>query len=239
MSSTVFLQDCNIGMKQYPDKYFDLAICDIPCGIGAGKMPFTRNITKSVKQRNGSKITVKKTQYQQSDWDSTPPDQSYFDELVRVSKNQIIFGIEYVTWLGVGPGRIKWDKCRPDGLSFKRYEIAYCSMIDYEYEIKLLHHGMMQAKSLLQPTVQQGNKKLNEKRIHPTQKPVLLYTKILQDFAKKEFKIIDTHLGSGTNRIACDLFGIQEFVAFENNDHIFNLSNKMWSKHKLQSRLNF
>lgn len=195
-------------MKRFPDKHFDLALCDIPYGKNAGTMPFTRNVQQSVKQKNGSKIIVRKKQYEQSGWDSKPPDQSYFDELVRISKEQIIFGIEYVDWSGVGPGRIKWDKCRPDGVSFKGYEMAYCSMIDYEYEIKLLYHGMMQAKSLSEPTTQQGNKKLNEKRIHPTQKPVLLYTKILQDF-----------------------------VAFENNEHIFNLSNTMWENHKSILRL--
>ena len=74
---------------------------------------------------------------------------------------------------GVGTGRIKWDKGVAEGMSFKKYELAYCSMIDYEMESPLLWTGMCQAKSLSEPMTQQGNKKLNEKRIHPCHKPIM------------------------------------------------------------------
>ena len=93
-------------------------------------------------------------------------------------KAQIIFGIEYFEWVGVGSGRIKWIKGVPEGVSFKGYELAYCSLIYDEVELPLLWAGMFQAKSLSDPMIQQGNKQLNEKRIHPTHKPVMLYDSI-------------------------------------------------------------
>ena len=91
------------------------------------------------------------------------PSQEYYNELKRISRNQIIFGIDYTGWEGVSTGRLKWDKCFDDKVSFSRYEIAYQSFTEEEIEIKLLWAGMMQAKSLSEPCTQQVNKKLNEK----------------------------------------------------------------------------
>ena len=99
-----------------------------------------------------------------------------------VSKHQIIFGVEYVNWEGLGTGRIKWNKGVAEGISFKPYEMAYCSFINYEMPIDLLWAGMQQAKSITEPMTSQGNKKLNEKRIHPCHKPIMLYDIIYQTF---------------------------------------------------------
>ncbi len=185
-SSIVFLEDCMDVMRRYPNGYFDLAICDIPYGINVGKMAYLKEVKTTVKQKNGVKLNARKNTkpYTLKEWDKNPPDQSYFNELKRVSKHQIIFGIDYCNWAGVGPGRIKWNKGVADGVSFKKYETAYCSFIDNEIELPLLWTGMMQAKSIREPMVQQGNKKLNEKRIHPCHKPVLLYDKLFSLFAE-------------------------------------------------------
>lgn len=182
-TSTVFFENCMSVMSRYPDKYFDRAYCDIPYGIGAGKMPYLKSTNHKVRQKNGTLLNANKNKkiFQPKEWDLTPPTQEYFDELKRVSKEQIIFGIEYVNWVGVGTGRIKWDKGRAKGVSFKPYELAYCSMIDGEVELPLLWAGMNQAKSLAEPMTQQGNKKLNEKKIHPCHKPILLYRKLYLD----------------------------------------------------------
>jgi len=169
--------DCSEYMRSVPDGYFDLGICDIPYGLNVSKMAFTRETKTLVRQKNGSRLNFKRKTYPQKDWDLFPPNQEYFDELKRICKHQIIFGIEYVNWEGVGNGRIKWNKGVSDKVSFKGYELAYCSMIEHVDQIDLLWSGFCQAKSLSEPMVQQGNKKLNEKRIHPTQKPVLLYKK--------------------------------------------------------------
>jgi site-specific DNA-methyltransferase (adenine-specific) len=216
LKNIVYNEDCMQGMKRFPDKYFDLAICDIPYGINVGNMAYLKEVKTLMKQKNGTKINANKNKeiYSKKDWDKKPPGQDYFDELKRVSKDQIIFGVEYVQWEGVGPGRIKWNKGVPEGMSFKPYELAYCSKIDYEIEINLLWTGMRQAKSLSEPMVQQGNKKLNEKRIHPCHKPILLYQKLIFDYGFDGCKIIDTHVGGGSIRIAaekenCELIGFE------------------------------
>jgi site-specific DNA-methyltransferase (adenine-specific) len=222
--------DCMEGLATYPDKFFDWAIVDPPYGIGAAKMAYTRETNRSIVQKNGSSLRIKKNAYSQLDWDSTPPPQEYFDELVRISKNQIIFGIEYFDWTGVGPGRIKWNKGFAEKVSFKGYEVAYCSAIDETIEIDLLWAGMQQAKSLLEPMTSQGNKKLNEKRIHPTHKPMLLYKKLYQMFLKPGDKIIDTHLGGGSSRLVAWDEGYY-FKGYEINKEYFDKHNERFNRH--------
>ncbi len=225
----ISLHNCHYDqlLPTLPNKSIDIAICDIPYGIGAGKMAYTRQATHHIKQKNGNRLEANKNKviHTQKDWDLIVPPQEYFDELCRVSKHQIIFGVEYVDWKGLGPGRIKWDKCVPEGLSFKGYERAYCSLIDYEYHLQLLWSGMNQAKSLAEPTIQQGNKKLNEKRFHPTGKPVLLYKKLLSLFAQPGMKILDTHFGGLSLGIACLDYGC-DLIASEIDKEYFDIGQK-------------
>lgn len=240
MESHVFNDKWENTTPKYPDKHFDWAICDIPYGINVGKMPFLKEVNTTVKQKNGNRLNgnAQKKPYTIKDWGSLTPDQNYFNELIRVSKNQIIFGIEYVSWTGVGLGRIKWNKGVADGMSFKKYELAYCSSIECEIEIPLLWAGMQQAKSLSEPMTQQGNKKLNEKRIHPCHKPILLYDAILKMFVQPGMKVLDTHLGGGSIRFSCDRFGISEFVACEADEEYYNLHQNRWNQYKRQAELN-
>lgn len=228
-------------MHQYSDKYFDLAVCDIPYGIDVANMAFLKEVNTTVKQKNGIRLNPNrnKKKYTFKDWDKQPTPQQYFDELKRISKHQIIFGIEYVNWNGVGAGRIKWDKGVPEGLSFKRYEVAYCSLIDTEIELPLLWAGMCQAKSLSEPMVQQGNKQLNEQRIHPCHKPIMLYDKLFLDYGLKGMKVIDTHLGSGSSRISADKFGVSEFIGIEIDEEYYNEHVERFSQYKSQYALNF
>lgn len=130
--------DCMEGMKAYPDKFFDWVVADVPYGLNAAKMAFTQRDKMPVRQRNGKVKVVSKKAYALKSWDVKAPNQDYFDEVCRVSKNQIIFGVEYVNWMGLGKGRIKWDKCVNEGVGFKKYEMAYCSAIDDLFEFKLL-----------------------------------------------------------------------------------------------------
>ena len=231
--STVFKEDCKLTMARYPDGYFDLAVVDVPYGINLGNMAFLKETKTTVKQKNGVRLNPNKNKkvYTQKDWDSATPNQDYFDELKRVSKHQIIFGVEYVNWTGLGNGRIKWNKGVAEGMSFKPYEMAYCSLIDYEMQIDLLWAGMQQAKSINEPMTQQGNKKLNEKRIHPCHKPIMLYDIIYSTFGFDGMKIIDTHLGGGSNRISADKFRF-EFVASEIDDEYFDKQESRYSNYK-------
>lgn len=199
VTNVVFNEDCFLTMARYPDKYFDIAVVDVPYGINVANMAFLKETKTTIKQKNGTRLNPNKNKkvYTQKNWDNEPPTQQYFDELRRVSKHQIIFGVEYVNWQGLGSGRIKWNKGVAEGMSFKPYEMAYCSLIDYEMQLDLLWAGMQQAKSIKEPMTQQGNKKLNEKRIHPCHKPVMLYDIIYSIFGFDGMKVIDTHLGGG------------------------------------------
>lgn len=234
--SEVFNDDCIEGMKRTPDKFHDLAVCDVQYGIGVGKMAYLTEVKKTVTQKNGTKLSINKTIHTKKDWDSSPPPQEYFDEICRVSKHQIIFGIDYMNWTRVGTGRIKWDKMMSDDVSFNRYETAYCSLIDYTMEIQLLWAGFCQAKSISEPTTQQGNKRLNEKRIHPCHKPIMLYDIIYSKFAERGMKVIDTHLGGGSNRIAAHRAGLN-FVGYEIDRDYFNAQEKRFAEFKSQLRM--
>jgi len=236
-TSTVFNIDCMEYMRTCRDKQFGLAICDIPYGIKASTMAFTREVSTAVTQRNGTKSQISKRKpYAQKTWDESPPPQAYFDELKRISHDQIIFGIDYVQWQGVGAGRIKWDKCFPDKVSFNRYEVAYCSLINKTTEVKLLWAGMQQAKSLSEPCTAQGNKQLNEKRIHPTQKPFLLYKLLLSMYAHTGENIIDTHCGSQSSRLAA--FDLDmNYVGCELDKDYFDAGNKRFENFKAQLKM--
>jgi site-specific DNA-methyltransferase (adenine-specific) len=240
MESIVFNEDCMVGLKRFPDSYFDLAICDVPYGINVGKMAYLKEDKHLIKQKNGTRLNGNKNKrvYTQKDWDKEPPTQEYFDELKRVSKEQIIFGIEYVNWKGVGTGRIRWEKGVAEGVSFKKYELAYCSMINEEIELPLLWAGMCQAKSLSEPMMQQGNKKLNEKRIHPCHKPILLYQKLISDYAREGMKLLDTHVGGGSSRIAAHRANC-EYTGFEIDTEYYEKQEKRFKTELSQLKIGF
>ena len=170
---TLLNEDCMSYMANQPDNSFDLAIVDPNYGIGAGKQSDKSGM---VTQKNGSKIYQKGGCYEHKDWDSKPAGRLYFDELKRVSNNQIVWGVNYYDYV-FGSGRIVWDKLN-DHSDQSDCEIAYCSFNKRVDIIRYMWAGFMQgasiAKDVRTAAIQQGNKKLNEKRIHPTQKPVKL-----------------------------------------------------------------
>lgn len=172
--SAVFNDDCMTVMKRYPDKIFDLAIVDPPYGILAGLDK--RKAKKAPTSRN----SLGKW-FNTVNWDDAPPDEEYFKELFRVSKNQIIFGGNYFE---LPPTRclIVWDKMTYVP-TMSQIEIAWTSFNS--------HSRLKKINS-------------NQKdRIHPSQKPVELYGWLLKEYAKENDLILDTHLGSGSSRIAC------------------------------------
>lgn len=161
-------------MARYPDKYFDLAIVDPPYGIGLIK---TENGNYGIRKENKGNID------QQSAWDFERPTKEYWDELFRVSKNQVIFGANYFTpYLPPSMGWIFWDK--QNGTSyFSDGELAYTS---FEKGLRMIR-----------------NVTVRKDRFHPTQKPTKLYGWILDKYANEGDKILDTHLGSMSIAIAC------------------------------------
>lgn len=207
------------------DNYFDLAIVDVEYGKKVGSMAYL-NQTHKVNQRNGTTMTIT-ADYKRKQWDNSPCTADTIQLIKRISKHQIIFGVDFLG-LDLGSGVIKWTKrLAKDGtekkVSFSSYENAYCSFINHTHEIKLLWDGFQQAKSLEEPTRSQGNKKLNEKRIHPTQKPVLLYESLLI-YAKQYIQVnsmVDTHEGSGSSKIAAHKQNI-DFMGTEIDSDYFH-----------------
>ena len=176
--------DCMEYMKTVPDKYFDLAIVDPPYGIG----------------RDGSKKTTSKhggrKAHEFKGWDNATPNKTYFDELMRISKNQIIWGANYFSeFLPPSMGWVFWDKgqriCNSDG------ELAFTS---FQKALRVVEYNRVEL--------------LLEGTIHPTQKPIKLYEWLLTNYAKKGQRILDTHLGSGSSAIAAHYFGV-DFVGCE------------------------
>ncbi len=220
--------DCMDFMASVPDKSYQLSVVDPPYFSGPNKLGYYGDHT--VCSRTG----VFRTGYKRvGKWD--PPDQRYFDELRRVSVNQIIWGINYYDFTGVGPGRIVWDKVN-DSSTFSDCEIAFCSLIKGVKIFRFMWNGMMQGKSALEGHITQGNKKLNEKRIHPTQKPVALYKWILQNYAKPGDKILETHGGSGTIAIACYDMGL-DLDLCELDPQYFAAGKARVERHMAQERL--
>lgn len=216
--------DCMDVMREYPDNYFDLAIVDPPYFSGPEKRKFYG--------RKISPIGVQRLYGQTSEW--VVPGKDYFDELIRVSKNQIIWGVNYYQY-DFGPGRIVWDKVNGQS-SFSDCEIAYCSIHDSVRLFRYMWNGMMQGKSIAEGHVQQGNKQLNEKRIHPTQKPINLYRWLIQKYVKEGDKILDTHVGSASSLIAFEEAGL-EYVGCEKDKEIYQSALARLEEYKSQIKL--
>ena len=218
-------EDCMKVMARYPDNHFDLAIVDPPYFEGPNKLGFYGGrCSKNGVSRNGYKKLGK--------W--KVPDQAYFDELFRVSKEQIIWGYNYYPVMNAGPGRIIWDKCN-SASTFSDCEIAYCSSINSVRKIVYMWNGMLQG-SVTNGKIQEGNKKLNEKRIHPTQKPVQLYKMLLEKYSQKGQRILDTHGGSMSSAIACHYFGC-DMIICEIDEEYFEAGKSRFEKETRQIAL--
>ena|SRR6056300_856562 len=184
-------------MARYEDNYFDLAIVDPPYGIGISSNP--------VRQ-----------QQEKKEWDNAIPNNKYFNELFRVSKNQIIWGGNYFN-LPPSQGFYIWDKKQPEGFSLAMCEYAWTS--------------------IQQPAKMWSLSVLKERgKIHPTQKPVELYEWLIMREAKEGDKILDTHLGSGSIAIACYNLGF-DLTACELDKEYYEAALKRIDNHKRQQRL--
>jgi site-specific DNA-methyltransferase (adenine-specific) len=169
-------------MKGYPDKYFDLAIVDPPYGIGDFNQSASRKIHKKI------------------EWNNAIPDESYFSELYRVSKNQIIWGANYYAKHMRSTGRIIHDKVANTGEQLKELSDADIASHSFGVNVKIFRYGW---RGNVQGNSINWNNDGLDGRVHPCQKPVALYKWLLNNYAKEGDKILDTHLGSGSIAIAC------------------------------------
>ena len=191
--------DCMDGMAQFPDKYFELAIVDPPYGIERFK--------------HGGSV-VNKYGDETRQWNNEKPSKEYFDELFRVSKNQIIWGANNFQ-LPPSEYFIIWDKVNPPDFSFAMVEMAWTNC---KKPAKMYRYNSA-AES--------------QDRIHPTQKPIALYTWLLQHYAHKGDKILDTHVGSDSSIIACHLLGF-DFIGFEIDKDYHRMASERLEKERSQ-----
>ena len=203
--------DCLEVMAKYPNGYFDLAIVDPPYFSGPEKRRYYG--------RKVSSIGVKRLYGETSEW--KVPDKDYFEELFRVSKNQIIWGVNYFDY-HFGSGRIVWDKVNGQS-SFSDCELAYCSLHESTRLFRYMWNGMMQGKSISEGHIQQGNKLLNEIRIHPTQKPVALLEYLVKTYTQEGETVLDFTAGSGSTAIAC-LNTNRKFIGIELDKQYFDIA---------------
>jgi site-specific DNA-methyltransferase (adenine-specific) len=202
-------------MARYPDKYFDLAIVDPPYGIGD-----FRN-TKSKKH------------HKKIDWNNEIPKKEYFDELKRVSKNQIIWGVNYYSKYIDSVGRIVHDKTgggkrkSPDGLSD-------CDIASHSFGVNMKIFHYTSIGNVIGNVIDWEN----NLRWHPCQKPIALYKWILDKYAKQSDKILDTHLGSGSIAIACHDYGF-DLTACELDKEYYDKAMQRINNHISQQKICF
>src|SRR5690606_1961437 len=201
-------RDCMEAMAEFPDKFFDLAIVDPPYGINFAKT------------HTGNGWIVRESK----DWDKEIPSAEYFEELRRASKNQIIWGANYMTeHLPPSMGWIFWDKGQRN-VSLADGELAYTS---YHRALRVFTRPRAAHKAEDDKTA--GNRP-------PTQKPVKLYKWLLKNYANQGYKILDTHLGSGSSRIAAYDMGF-DFWGYEIDADYFRDQEKRFRQHTSQLTL--
>lgn len=217
-------------MKEFPDKYFDLAVVDPPyginmghtCGVGRGGRDRAFNGYKGVQR---SQKQLRKAKFYHAFDDSSAPKAEYFQELKRVSKNQIIWGGNFfLDNLGKTSCIIVWDKGRR-GMDQADCEIAWTSLPGQSRVFNFKWNGMLQE-----------DMKNKEYRIHPTQKPVQLYKWLLERFAKPGDIILDTHVGSASSLVACRRTG-HKYVGFEIDEYYYRLAKKRLDAEEAQKNI--
>ena len=210
MKSEVFNTDCLEAMKGYPDNYFELAIVDPPYGIERFKNVTTTPSSKDVHAKRFQKM---------ESVNNAKPTKEYWKELFRISQNQIIWGANNFE-LPPSEYFLCWNKeqAMPN---FATLEYAWVSM------------GLKKPAKLFTYSIHKHNQVC---KVHPTQKPIALYRWLLKNYAKPNDKILDTHLGSGSSRIAADMEGY-DFTGYELDKDYFNASCKRFNEYKMQTKL--
>jgi len=208
-------------MARYPDKYFELVICDPPYGIGADKNAYKNGI-------NCKKNDFK--EHRKTEWDNVIPTKKYFKELFRISKRQIIWGGNYFTeFLPPVMSWIIWDKMQYN-FSFSDGEMAWYSE---NTKMTIIRYARGNESGFAPKSIKTDKNFVN---IHPTQKPVGLYKRLLDKYAKQGDKILDTHLGSGSIALACHDYGF-ELTACELDKDYYDAAIKRIKNHVSQQQL--
>jgi site-specific DNA-methyltransferase (adenine-specific) len=248
----LFNADVYQALPGIKNKAFNLCLADPPYGIKESSKNHQGRNTP-IKQKNGSILRAPAVDYGRFDWDHETPPTAFFEEIKRVSDIQLIFGANYFESIAgtafKSPRRpqfeefiagnpyhwIIWDKVNGTN-DFNDCELIWCSHPIESYILPFMWNGMLQGKSITEGKIAQGNKKLQQKRIHPTEKPILLYQFLIGQMlnfipaSHKSLKIIDTHLGSGSSILGARRTGLDiDFTGYEKNSIIL---------HKAETRAN-
>jgi len=216
-------KDCMVALKQMRDNEFDLAIVDPPYGIGDWVAKYrNENKTKTYKSGNkkGTKYKRNPTKWQEVKWNYNIPNEEFFNQIKRVSREQIIWGANYFNCFSKKGGAIVWNKKMPE-----KSNMSICEIASYSK-----HKRVAYFESIWQ------NVNRKEITIHPCQKPIKLYEWLLINYAKKGDKILDTHLGSGSIAIACHNLGF-DLEGYEIDKEYYESAIKRLENHKAQKRL--
>ena len=223
--NVAYNMDCMEYMKTLPNKAFELAIVDPPYGIGEDG---SKNASRGMTPHSSKKHALGKSKDYKpfAGGDKEPPPAEYFNELFRVSQNQIIFGANhFISRMPLDSHCwVVWDKQNGEN-DFADCELAWTSFQSAVRKFEFRWQGMLQENML--------NKEI---RIHPTQKPVALYEWLLAHYAKQGDRILDTHLGSGSSRIAAYNLGF-DFVGCEIDKDYFNAQEARFAAHTAQMNL--
>lgn len=247
--------DCMIGVKTLPDQYIDIGWLDTQYGLKEdGRKSKSR--CRNILQKNGSSMVVK-NKHQDKNWDAIPMHAEYWLDIIRVCKNYIAFGVNYFQiqfpvkfdW-GYKPPRrseyddfirrnptnfIIWDKVNGDN-DFSDCELIYTTSPITSYVKYYMWSGMMQAACPINGLVQHGDKSKNQKKIHPTEKPIPLIRWLLQEYAQPGQILLDTHSGSQSARIACCQERIN-YIGYETELQYFNNGNYRYEDFARQTTL--
>jgi len=214
MTVNIYNQDCMEAMSKMKDKEYDLAIVDPPYGLDYANKKIKG---ETVSERHGWQI------YTQKEWDKKIPEIEFFKQLIRVSKNQIIWGGNYFTvYLPTSRGWVVWYKV-PYEFSLSQAELAWSS---FDKRVRVFERMTNEDRGFL------------GKNIHPTQKPVALYQWLLKNYAKQGDRILDTHLGSGSSAIAADIMGF-DFTGYEIDKDYYEAALDRFNRHKQQQVMEF
>ena len=207
MISNVYNIDCMEAMREMKDNQFGLAVVDPPYGID------WMNQIQNPNTKANWKV------YENKEWDKSIPPPEYWSELFRVSKNQIVWGGNYMTeYLKPKPCWLIWDKMQE--FSGAVFELAWTS---FDSPAKAFRMSRVQAYA-------------NQNKVHPTQKPIALYKWLLKNYAQQGDHILDTHMGSQSSRIACHDMGF-DFTGYEIDKEYFDQGNKRYEEHIKQGSL--
>jgi site-specific DNA-methyltransferase (adenine-specific) len=223
-------------MRAAPDGSYDLLIADVQYGIGEAKKQGKGVRNDFILDKRNGKSTPVRTYHTPKDWDNKQPPQVYFDEAFRVSKRRIIFGENYLLFeqKNQSTGRIFWDKVNGNN-DFSDGELMWTDCHSSVRQIEFMWNGMMKGKSLAEGRVMNGRTE-GSARIHPTEKPVLLYKWLLQNYAKPGDRILDTHGGSMSIAIACYDLGF-DLTATELDADYYRDGKARFERHKAQGQL--